>query len=253
VSAPDDLALVRARIVYADRELVVVDKPPGFVSAGPPRGERQSVESLLVAALGRPRVWAVHQLDRDTSGLNLFTLKRDAVARWAERLKLEGAKRYLAVTHGVPAPGRIVAAIADRARPELRPAGPLGDADGLAPAQATKRYPTVVPDDAPDGRASVTEVLRVTASPDGAAALVELRPLTGRTHQVRVHLAHVGHPLYGDKVHRGGTPRDRPAEDEHPRHALHAWRLVFGDVTFEAPLAPDLVALCARLGIAVGL
>lgn len=226
----DDLALVRARIVYADRELVVVDKPPGFVSAGPPRLGRQSVESLLVAALGRARVWAVHQLDRDTSGLNLFVLHKAAVLRWAERLKVEGAKRYLAVTHGVPALGRIEAAIADRPHPVMG-----------------KLFPAVVPADAPDGKPSITEVLRAEPSPDGAAALVELRPLTGRTHQVRVHLAHVGHPLYGEKVHRV------PPCEAHPRHALHAWRLAFSDVTFEAPLAPDLVALSARLGIPGGL
>lgn len=225
----DDLALVRSRIVYADGTLVVVDKPAGFVSSGPPRLGRQSVESLLVAALGRSRIWAVHQLDRDTSGLNLFVLHKPAVSVWAERLKSDGAKRYLAITHGVPAPGRVEAAIADRPHPIMG-----------------KLYPTVVERDAPDGKPSVTEIVRALPSSDGAAALVELRPLTGRTHQVRVHLAHVGHPLYGEKVHRV------PPCDAHPRHALHAWRLVFTapDLrTFEAPLAPDLRDLCKRLGI----
>ncbi len=234
LSLDAQVALVASRIVHRDATLVAVDKPPGFVSAGPPRMGRESIESLLVRALGRPRVWTVHQLDRDTSGLNLFVLSRAAVAIWVARMKVEHPKRYLAVTHGVPPVGlqRIEAAMADRVH-----------------APSGKLFPAVVPADAPDAKASVTEIVRVVASASGEHALVEVRPLTGRTHQVRVHLAHIGCPLVGEHVHRPATPPD----ESHPRHALHAWRLTFEGLALEAPFAPDLQALCERLGIVTGL
>ncbi|MFO0746072.1 MAG: pseudouridine synthase [Myxococcota bacterium] len=217
-------------VVYRDAELVVVDKPPGIVSCGPdrdgPEGPRHSVESLLVAALGVRQIWAIHQLDRETSGLNLFALKKGAVQVWAERLKLEGAKRYLALTHGVPRLGLVTAAIGERVDP----------ATG-------KTFPAVVADDAPGARAASSIIMDARANADLSAALVEIRPLTGRTHQVRLHLAHLGCPVLGEKIHAS------PPSMAHVRHALHAWRLVFADRTFEAPLAADLRALGARFGL----
>jgi len=229
VNVPEAVALVAARIVHQDKTLVVVDKPPGWVTAGPPLAGRESIESLLVHHLRR-RVWAVHQLDRDTSGLNLFVLQARAVAVWAERLKTNAPKRYLAITHGAPPLGRIDAPIAD-----------VADAGG-------KRWPRAVSADTPGARASVTDVVHVVPNASGDAALVELRPLTGRTHQVRVHLSHVGCPLFGERVHTAG----RPPCDAHPRHALHAARLVWSDLTLVAPLPDDLVALALRLGITLG-
>jgi len=221
---PAELA---ARIVYRDAELVVVDKPPTMVSSGPERDGRHSVESLLSAHFGGRQVWTIHQRDRETSGLNLFALKKAAVPVWAERLKADGAKRYLAVTHGVPAMQTIDVPIA--VRPSVVHGGKL--------------FPAIALGDGHDAKEARTEIVAVHGNADGSAARVELRPRTGRQHQIRVHLAHVGHPLFGEKVHA------LPACHEHPRQALHAWRLVFRDVTFEAPLAPDLVTLCERLGL----
>lgn len=216
------------RIVYRDAQLVVVDKPPIMVSSGPERDGRHSVESLLSLHFGGRQVWAIHQLDRETSGLNIFALKARAVHGWAERLKTEGAKRYLAVTHGIPTIQTIDVAIA--VRPSVIHGGKL--------------FPGIAIDADHDAKRALTEIVAVHGNAQGTAARVELRPRTGRQHQIRVHLAHVGHHLYGEKVHV------MPPCREHPRQALHAWRLVFDDVTFEAPLAADLVGLCERLGVA---
>lgn len=235
MSGPTDLArdaaaLIERAIVHRDSDLVVVDKPPGLVSCGPdrdgPEGPRHSVESLLVRVLGVRQVWAIHQLDRETSGLNLFALKKSVVQIWSERLKADGAKRYLAITHGVPRTGLVEAAIGERTDP----------ATG-------KVFPAIVAPDAPGARAATSIIVEARGNAEATAARVEVRPLTGRTHQVRLHLAHVGCPVMGEKIHR------TPPSTEHPRHALHAWRLVFSDVTFEAPLAADLLALGARFGL----
>lgn len=223
-----DAAALGARIVFRDADVVVVDKPPGLVSCGPDRDGRHSVESLLTAFLAVRQVWAVHQLDRETSGLNLFALKKGAVAVWAERLKREGAKRYLAITHGVPRLGLVEAAIGER-----------------VDATSGKTFPAIVAAGAPGAKASTSVIEAAIGNADGSAALVEVRPLTGRTHQVRLHLAHVGCPVMGEKIHVS------PASTAHARHALHAWRLVFEDRTFEAPLADDLVALAERVGVPI--
>lgn len=241
---------ILACIVHREPGFLVVDKPPGLVSAGPPHqihGEpapRQSVESLLVAALHR-QVWAVHQLDRMTSGLNVFALKPSLVAPLAERLKTPGAKRYLAIVRGHPrAPQTIDAPLTmalDNATGKLNPA--------VAPP-SSQLQPK--PGDPPI-RTALTHLLQATPNAGIPAdfALVEVALETGRQHQVRLHLAHIGHPLVGESMHRN------PPCTLHPRHALHAFRLTLPAtpsmtaIDLMAPLPEDLVALAARLGIAL--
>jgi len=234
---------ILSRIIYREAGFVVVDKPFGLVSAGPPHqihGEpapRQSVESLLVAALQR-QVWAVHQLDRMTSGLNLFALKPSFVAPLAERLKTPGAKRYLAIVHGHPrAPQTIDVALTmalDQASGKLNPA--------VAPASSHHDQPI---------RSALTHLVSSTANAGAPAdfALIEVALETGRQHQVRLHLAHIGHPLVGESMHR------RPPCTLHLRHALHAFRLTLPATAsmqaldLVAPMARDLMDLAARLGV----
>jgi len=236
---------LESRIVHREAGFLVVDKPPGLVSAGPPHhihGEpapRQSVESLLVAALHR-QVWAVHQLDRMTSGLNIFALKPSLVAPLAERLKTPGAKRYLAIVHGHPhAPQTIDAPLTmalDSATGKLNPA--------VAFTSSTHDQPV---------RTALTHLLKSTPNAGIPAdfALVEVSLETGRQHQVRLHLAHIGHPLVGESMHRN------PPCTLHLRHALHAFRLTLpatssmAALDLTAPLPEDLVALATRLGIAL--
>ena len=240
MTTPDLAALGPVRIIYTDGPLIVVDKPAGIVSAGPPRDGRLSAEAYLALAFGR-QAFAVHQLDRDTSGLNCFVLKASAVALWAARLKAFEVKRYLAIAHGqLDPPDQLVSA-------------PIGDRRDPATG---KLFPGVVAADAPGARHAETHLL--TRATSDAFTLIEARPHTGRTHQVRVHLAHVGAPLVGEKVHR------TPPCTLHPRHALHASGLVFppedlpgsspfAGLILEAPLPADLAALALRLGLPTAL
>lgn len=207
-------------VLYEDSGLIAVDKPAGVTATG--RDDDESLEQTLARERGRA-LWPLHQLDRDTSGVMLFVTRRSLVPPWQKRLSDRRThKRYLAVVHGSPTWQR------------TRIDAPLAYDEGL------RRV--VVRD---DGRPALT-LARVRARTT-THALLEVRLETGRTHQARVHLAHVGHPLVGERRYR------QPPSDEHPRQALHAWRLEVADgPRVEAPLPADLRELCERLGLANG-
>jgi 23S rRNA pseudouridine1911/1915/1917 synthase len=191
--------------------------------------------------VARPGV--VHRIDKDTSGL-LVVAKTDAAhAALAAQFAAHDLEReYVAVVRGVP----------DRADPRLagHPAVAF-EADGwirvdapIARHRADRKKMAVVS----GGRRAVTR-FKVELAFGSKAALIRCRLETGRTHQIRVHLSHIGHPLIGDPVYgRGGGPGA-----EFGRQALHAQTLGFrrpGDgrfVRFESPLPPDLSALIEEL------
>ncbi len=232
--APD----IPLRIVYEDADLLIVDKPSGLVvhpSAGHHDGDTL-VNALLaraggaeyggIAGVARPGI--VHRLDRDTSGL-LMVAKND-MAQTSLMAQLKGRrvrKTYLALVVGdvVAAVGRIEAPI------------------GRDPKHRTRM--AVVP----DGRASTTGY-RVRERLPGWT-LLELDLVTGRTHQIRVHLDAIGHPVAGDPVYGTGTSRRGP--DGLDRLFLHAWRLELvapGDghlIRAEAPLPDGLEDVLDRL------
>jgi 23S rRNA pseudouridine1911/1915/1917 synthase len=215
--------LTAERILFRDSFLLAVDKPPGLPTHATADRSRPSlvahVERFLAAAgpgagpaVGAPTV-AVHQrLDRDTSGVVVFGLDPRAnaglVRAFAGRL---AHKAYLAIT----------AAPRTRAAKRFRVDVPLG----------------------PDRRPAVTDVLVQEALKD--ALLVEARPLTGRKHQVRAHLAHAGLPILGDPVYGRSDARA-------PRLMLHAWRLelphpVTGEpLRLEAEVPADFAAVLAE-------
>lgn len=214
-------ALDRARILYADEHLVAVDKPP-FVAAQPTlTTDRGALPELVAAVIGSP-VSLVHRLDRETSGVTVLARTRGAAAALSEAFRAgEPEKTYLALTASAPSPpeGRIDARLGpDPSRPGRRAVVPDGEA-------AATRYRTL--------RAGV-----------GGVALIECRPETGRTHQIRAHLAHLGAPLLGDA--RYGGPR-RVGEVEVPRVMLHAVRLELAHpatgarLVLAAPLPADLL------------
>ena len=235
-------------IRFEDAHLIVVDKPPGLVVHPAPGHPDGTLVNALIGHCGvslsgiggvrRPGI--VHRLDKDTSGLMVVakteaahhTLSRDFMLRRIDRA-------YVAMVWGVPAP--LTGAIT----------GNIG-------RSATNRKKlTVVPEG--KGKPAITNY-RVERSFRSQAAFVECRLATGRTHQIRVHLAHRGHPLIGDPVYgtRAGRSVARSGEigariAAFPRQALHACSLGFthpagrGRLSFASPLPPDLCELVHNL------
>jgi 23S rRNA pseudouridine1911/1915/1917 synthase len=210
-----------SRIVIERDGLLVIDKPPDLPTSGRDLSDPDCLQHGLIARHGG-MVWAVHQLDADTSGVNVFATRKALVPVLQRRMRSPaGTKTYLALVHGVPS------------WDERRCDAPLG----LVDARSLGVHP--------DGKSasSVFEVLDRTAE----HALIQGHLLTGRTHQLRIHLAHLGHPLVGEEWYRD------PPCTRHPRQALHAWRVILGPgpepCTLTVPLAPDLVSLAAELGL----
>ncbi len=244
----ESLALVAEAIplqlVYEDAALLVVDKPAGMVVHPAPGHSRGTLVNAVLAHCpelagsgdGMPteaRPGIVHRLDRDTSGL-ILVAKSDKVRRALQRQFKERQvrKAYLVLLDGhlQPAWGRIEAPIGRDPRHRQRMAVLAG------------------------GREAITEyhVLEQFSHQIGPAAgdysLVEAEPRTGRTHQIRVHLASIGHPVVGDAVYGR-----RKARLPVPRQFLHAWRLEFKHpltgqrMELEAPLPDDLGSVLALL------
>jgi 23S rRNA pseudouridine1911/1915/1917 synthase len=227
-------------IVYQDAELLVLNKPAGLV-VHPGAGNRaHTLQNALLAhdaALARvPRAGLVHRLDKETSGLLIVARTPEVHTRLVAQLAARAIGReYLALVAGQPTGG---------ARIEQ----PIGRHRSLRTRMAVRA----------DGREAVTnfrieERFRVHT-------LLRVRLETGRTHQIRVHLAHVGLPLVGDPVY--GGRQGRVAGDAAPlnallhafaRQALHAQRLTLvhpgsgRELSFEAPLPQDFAALLAAL------
>ncbi len=227
-------------IVFEDEHLLVVDKPAGLVvhpAAGNPDGTL--VNALLYHCAGRlsgiggvARPGIVHRIDKDTSGLLVVAKTDPAHAALAAQFKRHSSeRRYLAVVAGVPAP-------------------PLGRIDThLARSAANRQKVAVV--EPPAGKRAVTHYRLLEALPK--AALVECRLETGRTHQVRVHMAHIGHPLLGDPAYGRGRLADLCRALGFHRQALHAAMLGFDHpvtherLRFESPLPGDIQQLLIAL------
>ena len=221
-------------ILFENDDLLVVNKPAGMVVHPSPGHESGT---LVHAALGyapgiegiggEERPGIVHRLDKETSGL-IVIAKNERAHRWLQDQFRDRSveKYYLALVDGAPPTpsGRVDAAIGRNT--------------------SHRKMMGVVPE--AKGRAAVSEYRTLEAFPDHT--LLEIHPLTGRTHQIRVHLAFLGCPVTGDTVygrHRPSVPLDR--------HFLHAFRLKItlpGEQTpraFEAPLPPELERVLAEL------
>ena len=217
-------------VVYQDAELIVVDKPAGLsVHPGPGHPDGTLVNALLalcpdiqgVGGVIRPGI--VHRLDKDTSGL-MVVAKTEAVHRsLSEQIKARKVdKGYLALAIGVPDPpqGRVDAPISRDPRHRKRMAVVLGGRDSRTAYRVLERI--------------------------AGYSLLELDLETGRTHQIRVHLAYLGHPLLGDGVYGKRSPLLE-------RHFLHAHRLGFqhpssGEtLELRSELPPDLARVVEEL------
>ena len=215
------------RIAYGDEHLLVVDKPAGVVVHPSPGHSSGTLVHGLVGLAGggedEERPGIVHRLDRDTSGLLVVARTQESYERLRELVREHALeRRYKALVRGRPRSwsGRIEA--------------PIG---------RDRRDPTrhSLDTDTPRGAVTHFEVERLL----GRHALLDVRLETGRTHQIRVHLAAIGLPVLGDPVY--GVPDERLR-----RQFLHAWRLAFPhpltgeQVEVESPLPAELQATLAR-------
>ncbi len=186
------------RMVHIDRQLLIVEKPAGLLSVP---GKGDGMADCLIARLREdfPEVLLVHRLDLDTSGVMVFAQTAKAQRQLGLQFEKRGvAKRYVARVWGVPA------------EPSGRVDLPLCVDWPNRPRQHV---------DHAEGRPAQTDWTVVAA--EGTTARLHLHPLTGRSHQLRVHMKEIGHPILGDRLYAEGAARD------FPRLMLHAEMIGF--------------------------
>lgn len=219
-------------IVYQDADIIVVDKPPGLTVHPAPGHPAGTLVNALLAVCpdlqgiaGTLRPGIVHRLDKDTSGLIVVAKNDRAQRALSQQLKDRLVhKMYLALVSGVPSPLEGIIEAPVGRHPKYR-----------------KKMAIVA-----GGREAVTRYRVREEVAGGRYALLEVEPVTGRTHQIRVHMATIGHPIVGD-----ATYGKRSAVVG--RQFLHASRLAFEmplsrrTVEFESPLPPDLRAALETL------
>lgn len=235
-------------ILFEDRDLIVLDKPAGLVVHPAPGNQAGTLVNAVLAHAGEElsgiggeaRPGIVHRLDKDTSGVMVVAkTERAHTALSAAFANRDLDREYLALVWGLPAAtsGEVEATI------------------GRHPTDR-KRMAVVTR----GGKTALTR-WRLDSGFGAAAALLRCRLATGRTHQIRVHLAHAGHPLVGDPVYLRRTPSaarllPEPLRDAllaFPRQALHAASLGFRHpvtgqaLSFQAPMPSDMAALVASL------
>jgi tRNA pseudouridine32 synthase/23S rRNA pseudouridine746 synthase/23S rRNA pseudouridine1911/1915/1917 synthase len=199
-------------ILHEDRDIIVVDKPPGLLTISTDREKSRTAYFILTdyvrkgVAKSRNRVFIVHRLDRETSGILIFAKNEEAKLRLQSRWQ-DTKKKYLAVVHG-------------RCENRAETITTL-----LAENQARGVYTTK---DARVGKLAHTAYTVLKETRD--FSLLEVDLLTGRKHQIRVHLASIGHPVVGD-------PRYGKEHKAHARLALHAKSISFAHPFSGEPLS----------------
>jgi len=240
---PEDIPL---NIIYEDDDLIILNKPPDII-VHPARGNKHGtlVNALahysneLSSGLGEFRPGIVHRLDRNTTGVMIVTKNDPAQWKVAKQFELRQTKKsYLAIVHGTPE------LQADRINL------PLGVHPKVREKYAVRSE---------TGKEAVTDYELLEAF--RGFSLIHCKPRTGRTHQIRVHLAHLKHPIVADDMYGGKLVypwqlADAEQAIEEPviaRCALHAWTIEFTHptteqrVTFEAPLPDDMQHLLDML------
>ena len=243
VSAEPAAQAIPLTVLYEDAHLIVIDKPAGMAAhPAPGTPDGTLVNALLhhcgaslsgIGGVARPGI--VHRLDKDTSGV-MVAAKTDAAHKGLSALFAEHdiERVYIALTRGAPEPA----------------AGTIVTRIGRSP---TDRKKTAVLKSG--GREAITHYRTERAfgpAKRALAARIACTLETGRTHQIRVHLAHLGTPIAGDPLY-GGTRRDRNLPLRPARPMLHAARLTFAHpisgrpLDFERPPHPDMLAVLAAL------
>src|SRR6059036_1087539 len=221
-------------VLFEDDDLIVINKPPGLtVHPGAGQREHTLVNALLSHCMtlsgigGKERPGIVHRLDKETSGC-LVVAKNDIAHR---ALSKQFAARTVEKIY--------LALVAGKLR---KAAGIIDEKIGRHPVHRQRMQVTSL-----RGRTAMTEYRTIRSSDQ--AALVECRLRSGRTHQIRVHLHHLGHPVLGDKVYATRVAKD------FPRQMLHAWKIGFRYPSsgawenFEAPLPADFNEAIRAVGL----
>lgn len=221
-------------VLYKDDDVIVINKPAGLPTQGG-TGQTKHLDGMLDGLRfdGKYRPRLVHRLDKDTSGVLLLGRSPNAAAALAEAFKSRDTdKRYFAVVMGVPNPseGRIKLHMEK------------------APIKGNERMVVSA-----DGKHSVTDYMVVDKA-QPAAAWLALKPLTGRTHQLRLHCAEMGHPIVGDGKY-GGADAFLSGTISNKMH-LHSYFISFphpsgGTVTVTAPLPEHMAATFDMLGFSL--
>lgn len=215
-------------VLYEDKDILVVDKPEGLLTVATEREKSRTAHSLLTDYIrtgcgrSRKRLFVVHRLDRDTSGVLIFAKSEEAMLRLKDRWK-QTEKKYLAVVHGTckKSSETITTYLAE-----------------------DKEYNVYSTSDSTKGKLSHTayKVLRVAKG----VSLLEVALLTGRKNQIRVHLAGIGHPIVGDTKYGY-------KDDSQPRMALHARSISFqhpfsgARLSFESEVPAFFTTLVGRI------
>jgi 23S rRNA pseudouridine955/2504/2580 synthase len=204
-----DRALIKGMTLYEDKDVLILNKPPGLAVQGGTATHRHldgMLESLGLELGERPRL--VHRLDRDTSGVIVIAKRRAIAAALGKLFATRAVKKtYWAAVRGVPSPlqGKVDVAL-------VKAKGPRGDQ--VRPSEEGEEE---------DAQRAVTHYNVVDKAPP-VLAWVSLKPVTGRQHQLRAHMAHIGTPIAGDEKYHGD--KDLPASIARKLH-LHARRIVF--------------------------
>ncbi len=204
-----DRKFIEDMILYEDDELFVINKPYGIAVQGGMK-TRRHIDGLLTGMEdrfgGRPRL--VHRLDRDTSGVLLVAKTREAASRFGRLFQTRSVQKiYWALLKGIPRPaqGKVEAAL-------VKASGPDGD-----------RVRKARPGEQDVAQSAVTHY-SVIERAGPKLAWVTLKPVTGRQHQLRAHMAIIGNPIVGDQKYEGD--QNLPVEDIEPKLHLHARRLI---------------------------
>ncbi len=232
---PTERRLFDSMVMHEDRDIFVLNKPSGFAVQGGSKTHHH-LDGLLMGLgveLGE-RPLLVHRLDRDTSGVIVIAKRRSVAAALGKLFATRAVKKtYWAIVKGVPKPaqGRIEVAL-------VKAKGPDGD-----------RMRASLEGEEDDEQRAVTHYSVIDKASD-IAAWVSLKPVTGRQHQLRAHMAHIGTPIMGDEKYGGldGMPEGMPR-----RLHLHARRIVFphprdGIIDISAPMPDHMLTSFALFG-----
>jgi 23S rRNA pseudouridine1911/1915/1917 synthase len=208
------------RIIFENDDLLIIDKPFDIPTTGKTLTDDDSVQFWVNQREGR-MVWAVHQLDADTTGVNIFVKHKKLVKIYKEYLSLaDSSKYYLAIVHGNPVWN------------EIEEKSNIGYID--------KRSLGV----SDQGKSAHSHFCVIDRSEN--FSLIQARIFTGRTHQIRIHLSHLGHPLVGEEWYC------KPPCKLHIRQALHAWKVFLNSdpkQSFIASPPVDFMNLADKLGL----